>query len=71
MVDFGAVLRRSPQREIKMTVKASVLILFTLWEIWGELQISQLNKISQLNEINLVDLFHYHWKQDLIDSPVY
>lgn len=62
MVDFGAVLRSSPQREIKMTVKASVLILFTLGEIWGELQISQLNKISQLNEINLVDLFHYHWK---------
>lgn len=67
MVYFGAVLRSNPQREIKMTVKASALLLFTLGEIWGEIQISQLNKISELNEINLQESHRFiSLQQDLI-----
>lgn len=50
-----------------MTVKASALLLFTLGEIWGEIQISQLNKISELNEINLQESHRFiSLQQDLI-----
>lgn len=50
-----------------MTVKASVLLLFTLGEIGGEIQISQLNKISELNEIKLQESHRFiSLQQDLI-----